>query len=119
MRSRRQACSQVRPYCRSRRATLESTLKVICGTRRWPDAGQAKDLLDTVFTQGLIDPIWKSEFAGLRSVLESGVPTARNKLGARGQGAALVTVPGYLAAFVLHQTVAAIVFFVEADKAKP
>jgi hypothetical protein len=98
---------------------LESTLKVICGKRKWPDGGQAKDLLDTVFGRGLIEPIWQSEFAGLRSVLESGVPTARNRRGAHGQGATVVTVPGYLAAFVLHQTAAAIVFLVEADKAKP
>lgn len=63
--------------------------------------------------------MWQSEFSGLRCVLESGVPTARNKLGGHGQGAQIVTVPGYLAAFVIHQTAAAIVFLVEAHKAKP
>lgn len=98
---------------------LESTLKVICDARGWPSTGPAKQLIDTVFDKGLIEPMWQSEFAGLRSVLESGVQTARNKRGGHGQGAQPVTVPNYLAAFVLHQTAAAIVFLVEAHKAKP
>jgi hypothetical protein len=98
---------------------LESTLKVIRLKRGWPDTGQAKDLLATVFKNNLIEPMWQSEFSGLRSVLESGVPTGRNKLGGHGQGAQQVVVPGYLAAFVLHQAAAAVLFLVEAHKAKP
>jgi hypothetical protein len=98
---------------------LESTLKVICSQRNWPPHGQAKDLLNTIFANGLIEPLWQSEFAGLRSVLESGVPTARNKLGGHGQGADQIQVPGYLAAFVIHQTAAAILFLLEAHTQQP
>jgi hypothetical protein len=101
------------------RKALESTLKIICKARGWADTGQAKDLLTTVFTNGLIEPMWQSEFSALRSVLESGVPTGRNKLGGHGQGSQPISVPGYLAAFVLHQAAAAILFLVEAHKAKP
>lgn len=97
---------------------LESTLKVICKARGWSDAGQAKDLLNTVFTHGLIEPIWQSEFSALRSVLESGVSTGRNKRAGHGQGADSIVVPPYLAAFVLHQAAAAVLFLVEAYKAE-
>jgi hypothetical protein len=100
---------------------LESTLKIICNERRWTiqGKGQAKDLFETVFQNNLIEPLWQSEFSGLRSVLESGVPTARNKLGGHGQGQQPTVVPPYLAAFVLHQTAAAILFLYEAHSAKP
>ncbi len=64
-------------------------MKIRCAARGWSQAGQMKDLPNTVFTEGLIEPMWQSEFSGLRFVLESGVPTARNKLGGHGQGARL------------------------------
>ena len=100
--------------------SFESTLKIICEQRNWAFAGkgQAKDLIDAVFKNELIDPIRQSEFGALRSTLESGAPTGRNRLGGHGQGSDPITVPGYLAAYVLHQTAAAIVFLVEAHKAK-
>jgi AbiJ N-terminal domain 4 len=100
---------------------FESTLKIICAKRGWTIAskGQAKDLLDAVFANNLIEPIWQSEFSALRGVLESGVPTGRNKRGGHGQGADPLEVPGHMATFVLHQTAAAIVFFVESEKALP
>jgi hypothetical protein len=99
---------------------LESTLKAICTTRRWPfDSAKdtANKLLETVFNNGLIPSYLQTHFSALRSVLESGVPTVRNKTSGHGQGATPTTVPNYLVAYVLHATAANIVLLMEAHQA--
>ena len=98
---------------------FESVMKTICTLRGWSvDKHATAALLLTVcFDNGLIEPYWKQHYTSLRNLLESGVPTVRNKLGAHGQGAQPVTVPAHLVAYMLHMTAAAIVFFAEAEKA--
>lgn len=99
--------------------SLESTLKVICKRQGWAHAPnvQAKGLLDIVFNNGLIPPFWQTQWAGLRSILENGVPTPRNRLSGHGQGAEPTEVPPHLASYVLHLTASAIVFLVESERA--
>ena len=99
---------------------LESTLKVICHRRGWQFDGEkhtAKALIEIVFKDGLIRDYLQSEFVALRSVLESGVPTIRNRAGGRGAGVKRREVPGYLASYTLHLTAAAILFLAEAEAA--
>ncbi|MDP3071058.1 MAG: hypothetical protein Q8N18_12260 [Opitutaceae bacterium] len=98
--------------------TLESTLKVICSEKNWAfDANApAKRLLEIVFANGLIPAFSESHFAALRSTLENGVPTVRNKLGGHGQGGDIRVVPRHLAAYALHLTAANVVLLVEAAK---
>jgi hypothetical protein len=101
---------------------LESTLKAICDKRKWAYDKQkdtSQKLIQICFDNGLIPQFWQQEFSALRSTLESGAPTGRNKLGAHGQGASVTQVPSYLTAYVLHMAAAAIVFLVEAEKAMP
>lgn len=100
---------------------LESTLKSIGAKRNWAIGKQdtLKPLLNTAFQNALIPNSLQTEFAGLRSMLESGVGTVRNKGGGHGSGPNLRVIPEHLAAFQLHQTAAAIVFLVGAHKATP
>jgi hypothetical protein len=101
---------------------FESTLKSICTVRKWPfdqHKDTAKPLLDIVFSKGLMPPYLQTQFAGLRSALESGVPTIRNKTSGHGQGATPTIVPAHLAAFVLHLTASNIVFLIESHRAIP
>jgi hypothetical protein len=100
---------------------FESTMKVICSQRGWTHApnATAKTLLQVLFDNGLIPTFWNQHFAALRSTLEAGVPTARNKLSGHGQGSQVVGVPEYLVAYVLHLTASAIVFLAEAQRALP
>jgi AbiJ N-terminal domain 4 len=101
--------------------SFESVMKVICARRGWahdPNA-TSRALLQIVFDNELIPKFWEQHFSALRSSLESGVPTARNRLGGHGQGVAVIQVPTYLVAYVLHLTASAIVFLREADNAKP
>ncbi len=100
---------------------FESVMKAICAKRKWshdPNA-TSKALINVLFDRGLIPSFWSGHFSALRSTLESGVPTARNRLGGHGQGADVVEVPDYLAAYVLHLTASTIVFLAEADRALP
>lgn len=96
---------------------LESTMKSIAAARKWKhDPGAtAKPLIDLMFDKQLVPAFWSQHFSALRAMLESGVPTARNRLGGHGQGAAVVDVPPHFVAFALHQTAAAIVFLAKAE----
>ena len=98
--------------------SLESTLKVICGQRGWPcneEKATASQLFDIVFAEGLIPTYLQDQFAGLRSVL-AGTSTVRNRSGGHGAGAKPRRVPEHLAAYVVHQTAAAIVYLAESEK---
>ena len=61
----------------------------------------------------------QSQITALKSVLESGIPTVRNKLGRHGQGAQQTTVPDYMASYTLHLTATTILLLVEAEKQLP
>ncbi len=100
---------------------FESVMKVICAKRKWSHDPHAtsKALLQVLFDNQLIPKFWEQHFSALRSSLESGVPTARNRLGGHGQGSTVSQVPRYLVAYVLHLTASAIVFLCEAEKAAP
>ncbi|HSI10626.1 MAG TPA: hypothetical protein VK961_01220 [Chthoniobacter sp.] len=97
---------------------FESTMKTICGRRKWTykPTDTAKPLIDVLFAQKLIPEYLQSEFGALRTILESGIPTLRNKTSGHGQGPALVNVPSYFVSYVLHLTASTILFLCEADK---
>ncbi len=64
---------------------FESTMKTICSLRGWPTqpTDTAKNLIATCMSNGLFPAYFDSQFSSIRSLLESGVPTVRNKSGAR------------------------------------
>jgi hypothetical protein len=98
---------------------FESTLKAICDQRKWAYAkgDTAKNLLDIVVAEGLIPLMLQSYFTGLRSALESGLPTIGNATSRHGQGSQVKDVPEAMAAFALHLCASSIVFLVEAHQA--
>lgn len=97
---------------------LESTLKIICSQKNWTlnKNATAKQLIETVFANGLIPDYLQSKFNSLRSTLESGVPATRNQKSGHGRGNEPRHIPQYLAGYVLHLTASAIVFLVNASK---
>lgn len=98
---------------------FESTMKSICTARKWayPPNATAKPLMDILFGNGLVPPELESHFGGLRSAMESGLPTLANPK-RHGQGATPVAVPPHFAAYALHLVASNIVFLVECHKAK-
>ncbi len=100
--------------------SFESTMKAICDCKGWAheSGATAKALVNVCFTNNLIDVFWQTHIASLRGTLESGIATARNKLGGHGQGSTPREVPRELVAYVLHMTAATIVFLIEASDSK-
>ncbi|MDP9732130.1 UNVERIFIED_ORG: hypothetical protein QE446_003910 [Rhizobium sp. SORGH_AS260] len=97
---------------------FESTMKIICNKRRWQinQNDTAKKLIDVCLENGLIPSYWQNHFSSLRSMLESSVPTARNKTSGHGQGVIVQAVPDYLASYVLHMTASTILFLINAER---
>lgn len=97
---------------------FESCMKAICDKRKWSYAEEytASRLIKIIFEHGLISSFMQSHFSGLRSTLESGVPTARNQLAAHGQGSKEVNVPEYIAAYAIHLTASNILLLANADE---
>jgi len=100
---------------------FESTMKVILAKRGWTHSATdtANKLIAALYRHNLIPDYWHNAMAGLRTLLESAIPTPRNKSSAYGQGVAMTTVPDYITSYVLHMTAATIVFLVKAEQALP
>lgn len=93
---------------------FESTMKQICDERGWtygPAVG-AKELTRILVDQDFFPKPLESALGSVRSLLESALPTARNRFAGHGQGSSPRNVPECLAAFALHQAAANIVLLV-------
>ncbi len=101
--------------------SFESTMKTICHKRGWSynQTDTAKKLIEICFDNGLIPSFLQTQVTALKSVLESGVPTVRNKLGGHGQGAQQTTVPQHFASYALHLTATTILFLVQLEEELP
>ena len=101
--------------------SLESTMKIICKKSGWhyEQSDRAKKLIEICFDNSLLPEYLQSYFTSVRSSLESGVPTVRNKVAGHGQGTQLVSVPLYLVEYLLHLTATSILFLVRAEQALP
>ncbi len=97
---------------------FESCMKVICKERGWNyDTGaNASQLISIMLKEELIPKFMQTHFTSLKSTLESGVPTLRNKMGGHGQGPEQSPVPDYLAAHILHLTASNILLLARANE---
>lgn len=101
--------------------SFESAMKAICDKHKWvyqPNA-TAKVLIQVCLANNLIPSFWQQQMSSLQSMLESSIPTGRNKLSGHGQGTTTVAVPDYLAAYMLHMTASTLVFLATAEKTIP
>lgn len=96
---------------------FESVMKAIAKQRRWPygEGDSAKKLIEICLDHRLVPTDLQSDLASLRSLLESGIPTIRNRNAGHGQGATPRRVPEHLVRFCLNQTAATIVFLAECN----
>lgn len=100
---------------------LESLLKIICTKRGWPydQKDTAKKLISIVLSNGLLPNFMQNQLNILQTLLESGVPTVRNKLAGHGQGPQVRAMPSYIASYVLHLTATTILLLANADTVQP
>lgn len=95
--------------------SFESVMKVIHDMHSWTynSSDQAKRLIDSCFSNKLIPDYLQSQFTSLKSLLESGIPTIRNKEGGHGQGSDIKEVPEHLASYTLHLTATNLLFLIK------
>ena len=93
-------------------------MKAICDKQKWSygPGDTAQKLIDICLSNGLVPGYLQSQFTSLRNLLESGVPTVRNKLGGHGQGTSSIQVPESIAMYALHLAASNIVFLAKAEK---
>ncbi|MFW1759887.1 STM4504/CBY_0614 family protein [Acinetobacter guillouiae] len=98
---------------------FESLMKAIHKKNNWT-FNQQKDtsskLINNCLTKGLIPNYLQDQFTSINKLLESGVPTIRNKEGGHGQGAEIKEVPEYLASYALHLTASNLLFLIKCEE---
>ncbi len=98
--------------------SLETTMKIICNENGWnyDKKDNASKLIERCINNRLVPDFLLSHFTSLRTSLESGVPTIRNKLGGHGQGTNKIIVPDHLASYMLYLTGTTINFLVSCQR---
>lgn len=98
--------------------SLESLIKGVCDQRGWSYTAKdnASKLIAKCFDNSLIPPYMNSEFTALKSLLESGTPTVRNKSAGHGQGAQVRDVPEHLVRLALNLTATHLLFLMECNE---
>jgi len=94
---------------------FESTMKIICKEKGWAynQTDTAKKLIQVCFQNGLVPTFTQNQFTSLQSLMESGIPTLRNKLGGHGQGQTLQNVDDEMTRYGLNLTGTNIIFLIE------
>jgi hypothetical protein len=97
---------------------FESVMKIICGAKGWTfnATDTAKTLIKTCLDNNLVPTFSDQQLTSLRTLLESGVPTVRNKRGGHGQGNQPTDVPQGLARYALNITAATILLLIDSAK---
>jgi hypothetical protein len=98
--------------------SLESLIKGICDQRCWVYTAKdnASKLIAICFDKELIPQYMSSEFTALRSLLESGTPTLRNKAAGHGQGAKVRDISQHMASYCIHLTASNLLFLMECNE---
>ncbi|WP_226549685.1 STM4504/CBY_0614 family protein [Celeribacter naphthalenivorans] len=87
---------------------FESVMKIVLTEHREQEIENlpASKLIERVFRAELIPKYLTNEFNSLRSILESGLPTVRNKTSGHGQGAIKKNIPNAMVDFCINVTAA-------------
>lgn len=98
--------------------SFESLMKAIHKKHSWQfnDNDTAKKLINNCLTNNLVPEYLQNQFSSIRILLESGIPTIRNKEGGHGQGAEITKVPEHLASYTLHLTATNLLFLARCEE---
>lgn len=90
--------------------SFESTMKIICAKNNWAykDTDSAKPLINLLLTNTFMPAYNENYLSSLRQLLETNIPTIRNKNSGHGAGTKKRVVPDYLANYMLYVTGATI-----------
>ncbi len=99
---------------------FESVMKIICLDKKWEFQQNitANGLIDLCLKNSLIPTNMSNQFSSIRSLLETGIPSIRNKFSGHGQGKSKVIVSDSLARYALNLTGTNILFLIEQSELK-
>lgn len=94
---------------------LESTIKSICKEKGWNfnERDTARKLIQICFQNQLVPTFTQNQFTSLQNLLESGIPTIRNKIGGHGQGQVPQRVDDEMTRYGLNLTGTNIIFLIK------
>lgn len=94
---------------------FESVMKIICKEKSWTfsQTDTSKKLIQICLQNNLIPGFTQNQFTSLQNLLESGIPTIRNKLGGHGQGQIPQKVDDEMTRYALNLTGTNIIFLIE------
>ena len=94
---------------------FESTMKIICKEKGWTynTTDTSKKLITICLQNNLIPSFTQNQFTSLTNLLESGIPTIRNKLSGHGQGQVPQKVDDEMTRYGLNLTGTNILFLIE------
>tara|TARA_R110002074_G_scaffold300936_1_gene472326 strand:+ start:1827 stop:2768 length:942 start_codon:yes stop_codon:yes gene_type:complete len=98
--------------------SFESLMKAIHDKHSWvyDKNDTAKKLINSCLTNKLVPEYLQNQFSSIRILLESGIPTVRNKEGGHGQGTEITTIPEHLASYTLHLTATNLLFLANCEE---
>ena len=94
---------------------FESTVKIICHKKHYTynQNDTSSKLIQILFDNNFVPTYLQTQLKSLRSTLESGIPTIRNKTSGHGKGVATITVDSELTSYTLNLTGSTIKFLLE------
>lgn len=98
---------------------FESMMKIIAAEQGWTeitDKSTVSGLVKAIFDHNFIPAYMAQEFTGLRTILEGGINTVRNKAGGHGQGANPRNIEKHVAEFQLNQTASVLKLLAEYNR---
>ena len=90
-------------------------MKIICRDKGWGynENDTAKPLINVILTNNLIPAYMQTQISAFRSLLESGIPTIRNKVAGHGQGATPKTADDETTRYALNLTGSNLIYLIE------
>ena len=94
---------------------FESCMKIICKEKGWQynPNDTSKRLIQICLQNELVPSFMQTQISSFQNLLESGIPTIRNKLGGHGQGQTPQKVDDEMTRYALNLTGSNIIFLVE------
>lgn len=94
---------------------FESTLKIICNEKKWAinSGDSVKKIINVCFNNGLLPTYQQTQYAALINLLESGIPTLRNKIAGHGQGKDNIIVENETTRYGLNITGSSIIYLID------
>jgi|SRR5690606_26408088 len=98
--------------------SFESLMKAIHEIHSWSynKNDTSRKLINSCLKKGLVPDYLQNQFSSVRVLLESGIPTVRNKEGGHGQGVEITPVPEHIASYTLHLTATNLLFLLKCEE---